>query len=167
MPRVEELKARGVLPPDWTPAPVVTLSRPYAGFWHRAMALLLDCFALAVVAGIPVAIVLDGRAESMAMALVGPVYFWYVNSQGGTFGKQALALKVVDADGHPPGLRRGAWRAAVNFAFLVAVILPGDLGATAEAAVVVIGFVDVLAMVFDEYRQTFHDRLAGTYVVRV
>lgn len=60
---------------------------------------------------------------------------------GFTIGKRLLGLRVIDVDGHPPGL----WRAAVRTA-LLCLVLP--------------------ALVMTDDKRGLHDLAAGTKVVR-
>ena len=77
------------------------------------------------------------------------VYFtWFHGATGQTPGKMLLKLRVVQPSGEPIGF---------GTAFLRWV------GYIISSAVVLIGF---LWVVFDRKRQGWHDKIAGTVVVR-
>ena len=86
-----------------------------------------------------------------ALCLIGgiayPVCFW--RWRGQTPGKMALGIRVVRSDGSPPG-----WRAAlVRFlGYALAWVTVGLL---------------FLWVPLDDHGQGIHDRIAGTYVVKV
>ncbi len=68
---------------------------------------------------------------------------------GKTLGKRLFGLTVVDATGMPPRLSRSAARSLLSLL---------------SAALLLMGYVLVL---FDARRQALHDKLAGTFVVRL
>ncbi len=135
----------------------------YAGFWIRVAAALIDSVLVAVVTA-PVLLALYGKAYFSAAAsgwLAGPgdflvtwvapavavVLFWLYKQA--TPGKMWLGLRVVDADtGGPmsPGQSVGRY-----LGYFVAMI-PLGLG--------------LLWVAFDERKQGWHDKLAGTVVLR-
>ena len=76
-------------------------------------------------------------------------FFWVGNSWGGTPGKRALGLGVINANtGEDLGLRRGLVR------LLVAI-----LGAAPA-------FLPWLLCIRDSAKQSWHDKVAGSVVVR-
>jgi uncharacterized RDD family membrane protein YckC len=166
MARVEELKARGVLPSAWAPV----AARHYAGFWRRAGAALVDglfflpvslFFGFALSGVVPALI-----AQSLWLAYVVPM-----DARGATLGKRALGIKVVDAGDRVPGTERSARRHVWDFVGLplAFVDIENDPSGTARALYLVLGLaaiIDVLWMLGDDDRQTLHDKFAGTYVVR-
>ena len=147
----------------------------YAGFWQRFGAYLLDYLIVLVIAGIPAILValITYEAERPAVhtfftqdqedaavstaegafvvvgLIVTVVYLWIGNSFGGTLGKRAFGLRVVSAsNGGNIGLERGLNR------IFVYVLGPIPLG------------VGWLWMVEDNQKQTWHDKAAGSIVVR-
>ena len=76
------------------------------------------------------------------------LFRWPWNAIGWSPGKRLLGLRVVDAEGHAPGLLRGFVRSL----FALASDLP-----------LFIGYVWAL---FDGERRAWHDHLARTWVVR-
>jgi uncharacterized RDD family membrane protein YckC len=72
--------------------------------------------------------------------------FW---TQGWTPGARVLGMRIVTADGSPPGAARAARRV---------------LGAMLSELGFFLGYA---WMIWDRRRQTWHDKIAGTYVVNV
>jgi uncharacterized RDD family membrane protein YckC len=130
-----------------------------AGFWARLGAYIADSvlfgvvfFVLALVLG---ALVDDEDAAGniiVLFALVFPLVY-YIGLEGGptgqTFGKKLLGIRVVDAR---TGGAVGYGRATIRFISRILSSLPLYLG--------------YLWMLWDREKQTWHDKLAGTYVVR-
>jgi uncharacterized RDD family membrane protein YckC len=114
--------------------------------------------------------------------LVYLLYFGLLDATGGTLGKRAFEIRVIDAAGRAPGLRRGflrhPWVALYALANLIPLVggLVGSvefvlgsllLGLLVPIVCFVGSIVDGLWMLDDPDRQTLHDKLAGTYVVEV
>ncbi len=74
---------------------------------------------------------------------------WLWNSLGWSPAKRIIGLRIVDAAGNPPGWRRGLGRTAASF-------LSG----------IALGF-GYLAAAWHPEKRTWHDRMAGTWVVDV
>jgi uncharacterized RDD family membrane protein YckC len=123
--------------------------------------------------------------DELVLVLVGFGYFAWLNGRGATLGKMLFGLRVIDATGRAPGLGKGAVRQIIPGAsalvpYVLAVSLrmgfgagggEGQAVATLVALVVVFayflfGFYDGLSMLWNDRRQTIHDRMAGTFVVR-
>jgi len=160
MARVEELMARGVLPADWSPA----ASRAYAGFWRRAGASLVDWLLF-----LPVTLIFGGALTGAGPELIAQLawlaYAVPLDAQGATLGKRVLGIKVTDAAGEPPGLGRSATRHVLDVAYALLIVVGLHEAAGILLVLGLVGLVDVLWMLWDEERQTLHDKLAGTYVV--
>jgi uncharacterized RDD family membrane protein YckC len=131
-------------PPSATPPPpYAAASMPRAGFWIRMVALLLD-------------VLLIGFATSMlhhlfhmhliVLAIYGAV-MWKL--RGATVGGLVFDLKVVRVDG-----REMDWETAIIRA----------MGCFLSLAVAGLGFIWIA---FDSGNQAWHDKIAGTVVVRV
>ncbi|MGI8738509.1 MAG: RDD family protein [Gammaproteobacteria bacterium] len=135
----------------------------YAGFWIRAWASIIDTLLIMIVT-IPLLIWIYGWDYSdvqQAGALAGPADFliswvmpavaviaFWINRQA-TPGKMAISAKIVDAvSGNAPtnGQMIGRY-----FAYFISTI-PLCLG--------------FLWIAFDKKKQGWHDKLAGTVVVR-
>lgn len=133
------------------PSPVVSaatvLTTPdLAGFWARVGAYIVDGFVIGLVTvGLYPAGSL-GNALSFLLNLGYFAYFW--STGGDTLGMRWLGLRVVREDGQPLSLRTGVIR---YFALFLA-SLPLGLGLVWAA--------------FDSKKQGWHDKLAGTLVVK-
>jgi uncharacterized RDD family membrane protein YckC len=83
-----------------------------------------------------------------AQVILTAVYRWLWNTLGWSPGKRMFGLRLIDARGAPPGWQRGLRRAG----FSLLSDLPLWLGYAAAA--------------WSRDRRTWHDHLAGTWVVR-
>ena len=127
-------------PPPLFP-PVANAPQPRAGFWVRMAALLIDLILIGIIFG-PTgagALILPG------LAAYGAVMWKF---KGTTIGGIVCGLRVVRLDD-----RELDWPTTVVRA----------LGCFLSLAVAGLGFVWV---VFDPERQSWHDKIAGTVVVR-
>ena len=141
--------------------------QPKAGFWIRFVAYLIDSLILgAVQFGIGLALGFVGSAmsgvddeESLSMVImtwlcgmvIGITYaVFFTGYNGQTPGKMALRIQVVRTDGAPMTYGR---------AFLREVI-----GKFVSALILGIGYI---MAGFDRNKQGLHDRIAGTYVIRL
>jgi uncharacterized RDD family membrane protein YckC len=134
-------------PPPLTPnAPstAVTLPEalayPKAGFWERMGAAFLDCVLVGIVGAVTGPFVLV-----VALAYFAGMWAW----KGTTIGGIVLGLKVVRVDGKP-----------VTFAVSL-------VRALAAAFSVVVLFLGFLWIAWDQEKQGWHDRIAGTIVLRL
>lgn len=156
---------------DVTPgiAPVGIGLFDFADFGQRLVAYLLDVLILDGVVVIlaimavstggaaatntgPTAWVISLAALASSLGALG-FSIWYqvfLPSQAGqTWGKRAVGIKIVDANGDPLTAGKAALRHL--------------LGYPISGALLYLGFLWAL---WDEDRQALHDKLAGTYVVR-
>ena len=126
-------------------APVVSAaaSLPRAGFWIRIAALLLDVILLGILFGILHA---SGKLFLVTMAAYGAC-MWRL--RGTTIGGIVCGLKVVRLDD-----REVDWATAIVRA----------LGCFLSLVVLGLGFIWVA---FDDGKQSWHDKIAGTTVVQV
>ena len=138
----------------------------FAGFWIRLVAYLIDTlilgvaqFAIALALGLAGDALTDNGNGELTMALVGglcgmvvgvtyAVFFTGYNGQ--TPGKMALRIQVIRTDGTPMSYGR---------AFLREVI-----GKFASGIIFGIGY---LMAGFDRQKQGLHDKIAGTYVIKL
>ena len=133
----------------------------YAGFWIRTAAALIDSFLLAIVVAIPLTLIYGSdywTSEKLVMGFWDAVFYivpvvitvWFWVKYLGTPGKMALRLRVVDANtGGAVSTARGIGR---------------YLGYYLSAIPLFLGFVWVA---FDKRKQGLHDKLAGTFVIRI
>ena len=144
----------------------------YAGFGARFLAVMVDGMivgAIYLVLMIPVfilgAVMAAGggrQAEVGIVSILGFLfqligwaasvgYYIYFTAKGQTLGKKALKIRVVRAEnGEPPGYTK---------AFLREVV-----GKMVSAMVFGLGY---LWMLWDGKKQTWHDKIAGTVVVKL
>jgi uncharacterized RDD family membrane protein YckC/Tfp pilus assembly major pilin PilA len=129
---------------------------PYAGFWRRAGAYVIDYVLVAVVFTIfgkaftgPSHPSTSGLA-SLALLIGGCLYYVLLESSSmqATLGKRAVGIKVTDLDGERIDFGRALGR---MFGHILSFITFS------------IGFA---MAVFTDRRQTLHDKLAGTLVVK-
>ncbi len=128
--------------------PVISAATlPRAGFWHRLLASILD----AVIVGMAF-----GMIHSIWHGFGGIFPFWYAvycvimwATKGTTIGGIICGLKVVRLDDRP-----------VDWSVAIVRALSGFL----SLAVAGLGFIWV---VFDDEKQSWHDKIAGTTIVRV
>jgi len=124
-------------------APVaVSAASPRAGFWIRMLALLLD----GLLVGFSMSVLHTHHLELIVLATYGAV-MWKL--RGSTIGGIVFDLHVVRVDGRPLD-----WETAIVRA----------LSCFLSLAVVGLGF---FWIAFDANHQGWHDKIAGTVVVRV
>ncbi|MEM8562123.1 MAG: RDD family protein [Pseudomonadota bacterium] len=133
----------------------------YAGFWIRLGATLIDTLVFMLVFSIPLTLIYGvdyWQSEAMSngfwdvlLTYVAPIALtiWFWVRYLGTPGKMMLGLSVVDADtGGPISIPKAVGRYLGYFVSTIPFLL---------------GFVWIG---FDKRKQGFHDKLAGTVVVR-
>ena len=133
----------------------------YVGFWARVAATLIDSLLVAAICWPLVTMIYGRKYWSSPSLMQGPadflinwvlpavavVLFWVYRQA--TPGKIAIGARIVDAEtGHPPSKRQLIGR---YFAYYVSAI-PLFLG--------------MVWVAFDPRKQGWHDKLAGTVVVR-
>ncbi len=129
----------------------------YAGFWIRALAMLLDSFIL----GLPIAVFVsfffgwDWIEETMSQAhllfmtieLVTTIAFW-VNWQGRTPGKKIVGIRIVSFENYGP---LNHTRAIIRY-----------IGYTINFLIFGLGF---LLIALRRDKRGLHDLIAGTAVI--
>jgi uncharacterized RDD family membrane protein YckC len=132
----------------------------YAGFWIRVAAALIDTVLLSIVIGIPLTLIYGSEywtSEELVMGFWDAVFYivpvvitvWFWVKYLGTPGKMLLRLRVIDSNtGQAISTAKGVGR---------------YLGYYVSAIPLLLGFVWVA---FDKRKQGFHDKLAGTLVIR-
>lgn len=133
----------------------------YAGFWSRVGATVIDVLLIMAITSPLLTVIygpeywvssdfVAGLADfllSWVFPTVAVIVFW--QKCQATPGKMAISAKIVDAQsGEKPSLGRLIWR---YFAYFVAV------------APLMVG---IIWVAFDPKKQGWHDKLAGTVVVR-
>ena len=144
-----DLPARGLADPRFE----------YAGFWQRAVALLIDWLIVVVIA-MPIIVVTFGaayfsldpvrRSGDLAIAaVVGAIIVGFWRYCGATPGKLAVGVRIVDAaTGKPPP----TMRLVIRLLCYVVSAVPFYLG--------------FLWAAFDRRKQGWHDKIAGTVVIQ-
>lgn len=121
---------------------------PRAGFWIRMVALLIDVFLIGIVNTVLTVPHWFGLKHDdglmLSLAIYGAV-MWKL--RGATVGDIVFKLQVVRADGRPVD-----WPTAII----------RSLGCFLSAMVIGLGF---FWIAFDEHKQGWHDKIAGTLVV--
>ena len=122
---------------------------PYAGFWMRLVASLIDGMILFVV-GFVIGLLLSGSAAANLLAiLIGFTYtvgFWV--AEGATPGKMAMGVKIVSSNGEPIS---GGQAIGRYFAQILSALILG------------IGF---LMIAWTPKKQGLHDYMANTVVIK-
>ena len=157
----------GAYPP---PPPPNTGTPPYAPWWRRLLAGLLDWFLVAVPVGIlasvfglvevardvegDLVLVSGSSSLSLLVFLAALVYSGLMDGsqQGATVGKLALQIQVRDATvGGPIGFVRALGRRFIFLILFRLLVIPGLLNA--------------LSPLWDARRQAWHDKAVKSVVV--
>ena len=122
----------------------------YSGFWRRAAAFLLDEIIIGVVGNLLAQVSGDSGAYGYLNLILGIAYFSiFEGLKGQTIGGMAANVRVVDADtGAIIGIPRAILR---NVARILSGLVFG------------LGY---FWMLWDPRKQTWHDKIAKTVVVR-
>jgi uncharacterized RDD family membrane protein YckC len=128
-----------------------------AGFWRRALAQVIDCLwllPLSLLLGSLAALLNGGEissgAELMANIIGALVVLLFWAERQATPGKLVLGLRIIDAEtGQTPRFGRLVLR---------------YLGYLLSAIPLFLGY---FWMLWDGRRQTWHDKIGGTLVVRL
>jgi uncharacterized RDD family membrane protein YckC len=129
-------------PPGVQPPVNEAFSLPRAGFWIRMLALLIDAILISIALSM---LSHTGKLFLISLATYGAI-MWKL--KGTTVGGIVCNLKVVRLDSRPMD-----WPTSVIRA----------LGCFLSLIVVGLGFIWIA---FDDGRQSWHDKIAGTAVVR-
>ena len=123
----------------------------YAGFWRRFAGLCLDGLVLGTVSTFLTTVLGSHGASSAALGvLISTAYqVYFFTSTGQTLGSKVMGIKVVDLDGNP---------LSVDLALIRVV------GSYVSSALLGIGY---LLMLWDGRKQTLHDKMAGSFVVKL
>ena len=116
---------------------------PRAGFWSRLLASLLDLFLLTLIVATPV--ITFPLFIPLAVAYFVIMWTW----KGTTIGGLILGHKIVRTDG-----------SSISFS----VALVRSLLSIFSIMVIFLGF---LWSAWDREKQTWHDKIAGTVVVKM
>jgi len=123
------------------------------GFWRRFGAIVIDIIAVGIVSSVLNALVFGGdqvrgNGLSTLLGLAYYMYFWSAYGHGQTPGNRVLGIRVVKTTGAELTLM-DAFIRYVGFILSCIVI-----------------FIGVIWVAFDANKQGWHDKIAGTYVVK-
>lgn len=126
-----------------------------AGFGTRFLAILIDSIGIGIVSGLLAGVFNAGgpgsTTASSLQTLIGVAYFcyfWSTYGKGQTLGMRALNIRVVKRDGSQLDLM-GAFLRYIGLIISIACL-----------------FIGVIWAAFDADKQGWHDKIAGTYVVK-
>lgn len=144
---------------------------PYAGWWRRFAAVVVDGLLLAIpffaTLIVSLAVTEGGSDEhddspvwlllffAWVFWIVAPFVYYTIlhgRPRGQTLGKRLLGIRVTGVDFHPIGYGRAFGRALLASVMWIACYLPGIL--------------DALWPLWDEKKQSLHDKVANSIVVR-
>ena len=120
-----------------------------AGFWRRFGAAFIDGLIFAVVRVVLAFIVGANGAALLALIASAGYFVYFHGTTGQTPGDAALSIRIVDEGGGRVSYGRAFGRWAMSFV---------------SGFVLLIGY---LWMIWDSEKQTWHDKVARTYVVPV
>ena len=120
----------------------------YASFGRRLGGYLIDTIILLVIAGIPSAIV-PSLGGSLISIVISFSYAVLLNANGGTLGKRSLGMRLQNRE---TGENIGVGMAVVRY-----------FVAIASGLAILIGY---LWVIWDANKQTWHDKAAGSVVVK-
>lgn len=174
---------------DTEPSPAPPQAQPQvatAGFLRRFLAAVIDGLIPAAIVSAAFLPFLNPWAEvrnvtrsfaepPLVMAQIGAFLvlsiaygIFMLGRFGWTLGMRAVKVRVVSSDGSPIGYTTAAVRGLAYWLPLVLTSIPQQSGGVELAMTVVFGAwgIGVLWMIVDRNRQGFHDKFAGTRVVR-
>jgi uncharacterized RDD family membrane protein YckC len=125
-----------------------------AGFWIRVVAFIIDSILVGVINAIVAAILSSNTTGRTGIqTLLGIIYFsyfWSANSPwpGQTVGDKLLNLRVIRTDGSDLTIVQAFIRYVGLFISFIVI------------------FIGVIWVAFDPNKQGWHDKIAGTYVIK-
>lgn len=161
------------MPPPYMPQgapgyqmPGMAPTMQYASVGIRFVAILLD----GLIVGIPLVIVeaILGIFGSPIAAVISAIaYFLYeglllASQNGQTVGKKIMSIRVVSVDGQPLTMNKTFTRAGVKAVLSVL----GSIKPPITSVLGILSLLDYLWPLWDANKQTWHDKAAGTYVVK-
>ena len=145
----------GTVPPTGFGPTIGQAPAERAGFWRRFGAALIDGILVGIVAGILSSILGEDMYQPTAQQsgvqlILGIAYYVYFHGSpsGQTIGKKVLGIRVVGAN---DGASIGYGSAAIRYVGSILSAIPCGLG--------------YLWMLWDDNKQTWHDKIASTVVV--
>ncbi len=123
-------------------------AREYAGFGARFVGLLIDLVITGVASAAIGAVERSIFGFSVISNFVGLAYTWYFTAIGQSLGQGAMGIRTINAAGEPPGAGRALGR------ILASILSAIPLG---------LGY---LWAAWHPETRTWHDSIAGTWVIR-
>ena len=123
----------------------------YTSFWNRFLASFIDCLILALTSYATKFLFFENYSFHLFSDLIiGWLYFALQESgpNMATIGKRAMRIKVTDLSGNRITFGQATGR---------------HFGKIISTLILLIGY---LMMLWDEKRQTLHDKIAGTLVIQ-
>jgi uncharacterized RDD family membrane protein YckC len=156
--------------------PDALLERDFAPFWKRLVAAILDGLFLLLIPAVFGGLL--ALLPFQQLPIFDVLYSVGFIAAGATPGMHLLKVRVIDGAGNPPGVRRSTVRYIIPaLSWLPWLVVFGspdfffEYGIPAMivlgSALLVLGILDALWMIWDTQKQTLHDKLASTYVVNV
>ncbi len=155
--------------------PYLIYGRTPAGFWRRVLATLIDGILVAIVSTVIAKLISPSISLTAGATLysaeilyatiqlviaIGYQVIMVGRSPGRTVGDYAAGIQVVSTEMGVPGFTRSSKR-------VVIVLISSAISYTAVSPLGSLLFLfDGLWMLFDKNRQTLHDKLAGTLMIR-
>ena len=136
-----------------------TLHTPetYATFGQRLAAVIIDSILVGMASGFLGVVWMQAMGETgktigSALSLIISILYYvgYQASYGQTLGKKALGIRIVDEHGVTPPF--------------LTFFLREIVGKTVSAFILFIGYLMVL---WDPKKQGLHDKISGTFVIKV
>ena len=129
-----------------------TLGVEYASFWRRFGGYLIDYVIVGVgtsIISFVIAATISGTLAPVISLVIAVSYYVLLNANGGTLGKQAVGIRLQDVNtGEDIGMGRALLRLIV---------------AIASGLVLLLGY---FWSIWDDKKQTWHDKAAGSIVVK-
>ena len=124
----------------------------YASFWRRFGGYLLDFVIVGIgtsIISLIISAIILGALGPVVSLLIALAYYVLLNANGGTLGKQALGMRLEDTEtGDDIGVPRSIGRYVVAIASWLAL------------------FLGYFWCIWDDRKQTWHDKAVGSIVVR-
>ncbi len=148
--------------PPYSPPPQ-TGARPFAGWWSRVAAQILDWIIVSIIPIVLFFIVFSNNDVgpyllSGLILLVGAVYYALTigrsgENNGQTIGMQALNIRIVRETGEPMTAGTAILRETLIKGILMAICF-------------IVTILNYLAPLWDDRNQAWHDKIVNTLVVQ-
>ena len=152
--------------------PGMAVQTQYAGFWIRFLALFIDGIILGIVNAVFNLALGPGVGSLIGLAISAAYYIYsFTQWNGQTIGARAASIKVVDGQGRLLTTNAAAIRWAVanasGFVFALGWLAESPALLGIGSLVALLQLIGYLMMLWSPQKQTFHDKMAGSYVIKV